>query len=97
MRPDHLLQAVGEDVTDSTDLQPLTTPDDSAGSGSYEPDATDVLYSADDDGIRAETYGGLDVPPAAPVDLPDAPVAAPGGRPIRNRQPPRYLAEYHVG
>ena len=34
MRPDHLLPAVGEDVTDSTELQPLTTADDSAGSGS---------------------------------------------------------------
>ena len=97
VRPDHLLPAVGEDVTDSTDLQSLTTADDSAGSGSYEPDATDELYSADDDGIRAETYDGLDVPPAAPVDLPDAPVAAPGGRPVQDRQPPRYLADYHVG
>ena len=38
-----------------------------------------MLYSADDNGVRTKTCGGLDLHPASPVDLPIVSVAEPGG------------------
>ena len=38
-----------------------------------------MLYSADDNGVRTKTCGGLDLHPASPVDLPIVSVTEPGG------------------
>ena len=38
-----------------------------------------MLYSADDNGVRTKTCGGLDLHPASLVDLPIVFVAEPGG------------------